>query len=206
MIITSIEKNKNNASMARVYLEDNTSFCLPLKRISILNLYENKNITTETLEFILTYEVYDAAKSQAVKCLAMKLKTSYEVKQKLFELGYEEEIINKVIENLIEIDYINDYQYAIKYITEKTKLQPKSTKMLSMELSHKGIPDDIINNAFEEMDLDEDNIAFELIKKRFSKQTSFDEKCINKMRSFLANRGFSYQQISKAVSKFLPED
>ncbi len=206
MIITSIEKNKNNTSMARVYLEDNTSFCLPLKRISILDLYEDKNITPETLEFIMTYEVYDAAKSQAVKCLALKLKTSYEIKQKLFELGYEEETINKVIENLIEIDYINDYQYAIKYITEKTKLQPKSIKMLSMELNYKGIPDDIICNAFEEMALDEDDIAFKLIKKKFSKQTSFDEKGINKMRSFLANRGFSYQQISKAISKFLPED
>lgn len=206
MIITSIEANKNIASMARVHLDDNTSFCLPQKRIIILNLEEGKTITPETLEYILTYEVYDAAKSAAVKHLALKLRTSYEIKQKLSELGYEEVIIDKVIENLIDIDYINDYQYAIKYISEKTKLQPKSIKILSMELSYKGIPNDIICKAFEEIDLDEDDITYELIKKRFSKYTDFDEKLIHKMRSFLINRGFNYQQISKAISRFLPED
>ncbi len=206
MIITSIEVNKNTKSMARVYLDDNTSFCLPLKRISILDLYVNKNLTPETLEFILTYEVYDAAKGAAVNYLALRLRTSSEIKMKLSELGYDEEIINKVIENLDEISYIDDYQYAVKYIKEKTKLQPKSIKMLSMELSYKGISDDIISSAFEEVVLDENSIAFELIRKRFSKQTSFDEKTIHKMRSFLANRGFNYHQISKAISKFLPED
>jgi len=206
MIITSIEVNKNSTTMATIHIDDNISFCLPQKRIASLNLYEGKTITPETLEYILTYEVFDAAKSAAVKFLAFKLRTSYEIRQKLSELGYEEETINKVIENLIEIDYINDYQYTIKYINEKTKLQPKSIKLLSMELSYKGIPDDIISNGFNEINLNENDIAFELIKKKFSKQTSFDEKLINKMRTFLMSRGFNYQQISKAISKFLPED
>lgn len=206
MVITSIEVNKNITSMAKVYVDNTVSFCLPQKRIKALDLYKDKNITPETLEFILTYEVYDAAKCSAVKYLTLKLRTSYEINQKLTELGYDEETINKVIENLIEIDYINDYQYAIKYIKEKTKLQPKSIKMLSMELSYKGISDDIINKAFEEINLDEDNIAYNLIKKKFSKITSFDEKTIQKMRSFLANRGFNYQQISRAISEFISND
>lgn len=206
MVITSIEVNKNIASMAKVYIDDKISFCLPQKRINALELFVGKNISPETLEFILSYEVYDAAKCSAVKYLTLKLRTSNEINQKLSELGYEEEIINKVIKNLVEIDYINDYQYAIKYITEKTKLQPKSIKMLSMELSYKGISDDIINKALEEIDLDEDNIAYKLLKKKFSKLTSFDEKNIQKMRSFLANRGFSYRQISRAISKFVPDN
>ncbi|HEY5586871.1 MAG TPA: regulatory protein RecX [Ruminiclostridium sp.] len=206
MIITSIEINKNIVSMAQVHLDDSTSFCLPLKRISILNLDEGNTISAETLEYILTCEVYGAAKSAAVRYFALKLRTSHEINQKLSELGYEENTINKVIENLIEIEYLNDYKYTVKYISEKIKLQPKSVKLLSMELSHKGIPDDIIFRAFEEIDLDEDNIAFELLKKKYSRQTSYDEKVINKMRSFLMNRGFNYQQTSKAISKFLPED
>lgn len=206
MLVTSIEVNKNNSKMARVHLADNTSFCLPQKRIDILNLNEGKTISEGTLEFILTHEVYGSAKSAAVNYLALKLRTSFEINEKLSQLGYEEETINKVIENLFEIDYINDYKYAIKYISEKTKLQPKSIKMLSMELSHKGISDDIICRVFEENVLDEHNIAYELLKKRFSKYTSFDEKLINKMRSFLINRGFNYQQISKVISEFIPED
>lgn len=206
MIITSIEVNMNSATMATIHIDNNNFFCLPQKRIKLLNLYEGKTITPETLEYILTYEVYDAAKSAAVNYLAFKLRTSYEIKQKLSDLGYEEETINRVIENLIEIDYLNDYRYTIKYISEKTKLKPKSIKMLSMELNYKGVPSDIISNVIEELNLDENDIAFDLIKKKFSKQTSFDEKAIHKMRTFLINRGFNYQQISKAISKFIPED
>jgi regulatory protein len=166
MLITSIEENRNSSTMARVYLGDNTSFNLPKKRISILNLEEGKSIPDETLKYILNFEVFDAAKSAAVKYLSMKLRTSYEINNRLSELGYDEDTSSKVIENLTEIDYINDYQYALKFISEKIKLQPKSIKMLSMELSYKGIPDDIIYQAFQEISFDEDNIAYELIKKR----------------------------------------
>ncbi len=206
MIITSIEVNKSVASMAEVFVDDTISFCLPQKRIKALDLYKGKDITPETLEFLLNYEVLDAAKSCAVKYLSFKLRTSSEVNQKLCELGYKEETIYKVIDCLIQIDYINDYKYAIKYINEKTKLQPKSKKMLSMELSYKGIPDDTIMEAFEEIKLDEDTIAYKLIEKKFSKIISYDEKTIQKMRSFLANRGFSYPQISRVVSKFVPDE
>ncbi|QNU65390.1 regulatory protein RecX [Ruminiclostridium herbifermentans] len=211
MIITSIEVNKNISSMAEVFVDDTISFCLPQKRIKALDLYKGKDITPETLEFIMDYEVLDAAKSCAVKFLSFKLRTASEVYQKLFELGYKEEIINKVIDSLIEIDYINDYKYAIKYIREKTKLQPKSIKMLSMELSYKGIAEETIEQAFNEINLDEDSIAYKLLEKKFSKiisynEKTFDEKTLQKMKSFLANRGFSYSQISRVMSKFLPDE
>ena len=206
MIITSIEVNKSISSMAEVFVDGNISFCLPQKRIKALDLYIGKDITPETLEFILNYEVLDAAKSCAVKYLSFKLRTSSEVYQKLCELGYKEDTIDKVIDCLIQIDYINDYNYAIKYIKEKTKLQPKSIKMLSMELSYKGIPDETIIRAFEEIQLDEDSIAYKLIEKKFSKIISCDEKNIKKMKSFLANRGFSYSQISRVMSKFVPDE
>ena len=192
--------------MAEVHVDDTISFCLPQKRIKALDLYKGKDITPETLEFLMNYEVLDAAKSCAVKYLSFKLRTSNEVNQKLCELGYKEETINKVIDCLIQIDYINDYKYAIKYIKEKTKLQPKSIKMLSMELSYKGITDDTINKAFEEIKLDEDSIAYKLLEKKYSKINSFDEKTLQKMRSFLASRGFSYLQISRVVSKFIPNE
>ena len=78
--------------------------------------------------------------------------------------------------------------------------------MLSMELSYKGIPDETINMAFEEIQLDEDSIAYKLIEKKFSKIINYDEKNIQKMKSFLANRGFGYSQISRVMSKFVPDE
>lgn len=204
--IVAIEKDEKNSSMSSIYLEDKTNFCLPNKRIDALDLVVGKELEPETIEYILNTEVYMAAKGAAVKYLALKLRTSYEISQKLNELGYDDKTIEKVIENLTEIDYLDDYKYAVKFISEKSKLKPKSVKMLSMELKYKGVRDDIIDRAFEEIDLNEDDVAYELLRKKYLRYTSFEEKDINKMRTFLLNRGFSFKQISNAISKFIPDE
>jgi regulatory protein len=206
MKILAVEKNEKAASMATIFLENNISFCLPKKRIDMLELTEGKNISDETLNYIMDIEVYAAARAAAVNFLALKLRTSCEVERKLSDLGYEEAIIERVIDNLKEVNYIDDFKYAQKYISEKNKLKPKSVKLLSMELSQKGIRDEIINNVFEDIETDDEEVALELLKKRYSRYTDFDDKLLQKMRAFLMSRGFSYSQISRALSKFLPDE
>lgn len=204
--IISLDKNEKVPSMYKVSIENNISFCLPKKRVELLELTEGKVISEETLNYILDTEVYAAAKSAAVSFLALKLRTAYEVEQKLSEMGYDEATIERVIENLKEISYIDDYSYAGKYIAEKTKLKPKSAKLLSMELGQKGISDDIISSAFEAIQLDEEAVAVELLRKKYAKYSSFDEKTIQKMKTFLMSRGFGYSLISRAISIFLPDE
>jgi regulatory protein len=206
MRITAIEKNEKAASMATVFIDSNITFCLPIKRIELLELKEGKDISEVTLNYILQTEVYAAAKSAAVSFLAMKLRTAYEVVQKLSGMGYEDGTIEKVIDNLKEINYIDDLNYTRRYISEKSKLKPKSKKLLSIELSQRGIPDDIISTALEELELDEGEVALELLRKKYSRYSEFDEKLILKMKAFLMGRGFSYSQISKAVSSFVPDE
>ena len=77
MRITSIEKSNKNKSMASVCIDNKQEFVLPLKRIDALNLTIDKTIEQETLDYILKYEVYAAAKNSAVKFLSLKLRTSY---------------------------------------------------------------------------------------------------------------------------------
>lgn len=206
MRIISLLKNEKFPSMFNITMDNNVSFCLPKKRVELLELAEGKNISEETLNYILDKEVYVAAKSAAVSFLALKLRTAYEVERKLYEMGYNETTIERVIEDLKEINYIDDYNYACKYIAEKSKLKPKSAKLLSMELSQKGLSDDIISSALEEFTLDEEEVALHLLRKKYSRYTAFDEKLIQKMKNFLSGRGFSYSQISKAVSEFLPDE
>lgn len=206
MIIISMEKNQKVSTVVRVVLDNNISFSLPKKRIELLELKEGDTLSEETLNYILDTEVYAAARSAAVGFLAMKLRSSFEVTQRLLDMGYEEAVTEKVIENLREINYIDDLNYCRKYISEKTKLKPKSSRLLAMELSLKGIPENVIETVLEECSLDENQLALELLRKRYSRFTSFDDKLIQKMRAFLMGRGFSYSQISKAISTFLPQD
>lgn len=205
MKITSIEINEKNKSFARVEVDDSIYFCMTKKRLSELSLEAGSEIEPERLDYLLTTEVYAAAKSAAVSYLSLKLRTVFEVSQKLAEIGFDEEIIDKVIQDLVQIEYLDDGKYTEKFISEKTRLKPMSAKMLAMELKFRGIPQDIIVNALENFDIDDENTAYGLLKKKYSYCHQFDEKTIQKMRSFLINRGFSFEQTSKAITRLISD-
>ena len=51
---------------------------------------------------------FEVAKEKAIRYIILSRKTSYEVKTKLSKIGVDEDIIDKVIESLIYLYYIND--------------------------------------------------------------------------------------------------
>lgn len=207
MIVDSIDINENNKAFAAVYLDNRASFCLPLKRIKELDIAEGKDISDESVQYILACEVYAAAKAAAVKYISTKLRTVRETRTRLEEIGFDSNTIERVINDLLEINYLNDYKYALSFISDRKKLKPMSSKAITYELEYRGIANNVIETALGEIELSDDQTAYALISKKFAKYSSFDdEKLINKMRSFLMSRGFNYSQVSKAISKFISEN
>ena len=203
MKVVSITTNDRVKSHAQVTLEGGTQFCLPLKRLSILDITEGCHIDDSRIQYIIDYEVYAAAKADAVKYIATKMRTCYEVEKKLFQLGYEENCISRVVEDLIEINYLDDLKYANCFISDRNKLKPTSSRLMRMELKHRGIEDSIIDIAMSGQEQQDENVAYTFLQKKYSKYTDFDDKLILKMKNFLAARGFEYSQISYAVEKFI---
>ena len=59
---------------------------------------------------------YIKARSRAIKYIMYKTRTEHEVRNKLIELEFCEEVIARVISDLKELEYINDKEYAKKFI------------------------------------------------------------------------------------------
>ena len=91
---------------------------------------------------------YIKARSKAIKYIMYKLRTEYEVRNKLLDLGFNETIIDKVISDLIELEYINDEEYVRKFIESNKKTKKFSKNMVKIKLKNKGISDDIIEKYF----------------------------------------------------------
>lgn len=203
MKVVSITTNDKVKSHAQVTLEGGIQFCLPLKRLSILDITEGCYIDDSRIQYIIEYEVYAAAKADAVKHMATKMRTCYEVEQKLLQLGYEEDCISRVIHDLREINYLDDLKYATSFVSDRNKLKPTSSRLMRMELKYRGIEDSIIDKAMSEQEQQDEDVAYTLLIKKYSKYTDFDDKLIIKMKNFLAARGFEYSQIASAVEKFV---
>ena len=135
---------------------------------------------------------YIVAKENAIKYIGISKKTSYEVSKKLKMLGVEEEIINKVIEYLEELGYIDDLDYVESYIRQNIKMLKYSVYELKQKLLQKGIKASIIETCFES-DLPsnyENQVVNRLV---LSKLKTYDNQ---KRKEYLYRRGFNFDNIS----------
>lgn len=129
---------------------------------------------------------FEVAKEKAIRYIGISRKTEYEVFQKLKKLKFDDEIINKVIEYIKKLNYLNDHEYVDAYIRQCMRLQNYSIYEIKNKLLQKGIKKDIINEKIEvlyESDY-EKNVVEKLLKGKL--KNTDDEK----RKAYLYRRGF----------------
>ena len=89
-------------------------------------------------------EEFDKLKTKVLKYIMFKKRTEQEVRQKFREESIE--LLNDVIEELKELNYINDENYINRAVNEFKNLKKMSIKEIEYKLMTKGIKKDIINN------------------------------------------------------------
>lgn len=201
MRITSAEKSKKYKDRLSIYIDGKFSFTISEEDYITLNLYDNPELTEETLDYIKNTLNIREAKAIAVRYLSMKLRTEEEVKIKLHNSGFDSDCIEHVTEELKAIGYINNKLYAQKYVFDRSKLKPLSKKMMRQELLSRGIASEIADEVLEDWKVEDIDVARNLLKRRFGKYDLTDEKILRKAYTFLIHRGFSNSIIKKAIQE-----
>ena len=143
-------------------------------------------------------EEYIKARTRAIKYIMYKFRTSKEVYDKLIELEFPEKDVVRVIDDLIQLEYINDEEYVRKFIESNKKTKKLSKNMIRLKLKNKGINEEIIEKYFRQLELsDVDAIIKILEKKKFLKTMDFEEK--NKIKLYCVRKGFSINDVSTAI-------
>jgi len=197
--ITSIEKNKKNRDRLSVYIDGKFAFTISEEDYLSMHLYEKKDITQETIDYIKDTLNFREAKSKAVRYLSLKLRTEQEVRKKLHDDGYDNECIEKVVNELMAIGYINNKLYAQKYVFDRSKLKPISKKMMKRELISRGIAEETADEVLDDWKVEDSVVARSLLKRKFGKYDLKDKKILRKAYMFLLHRGFSMSIIREAL-------
>ncbi|MGN1327635.1 MAG: regulatory protein RecX [Clostridia bacterium] len=145
-----------------------------------------------------TIEEYDREKSKVLKYVLYKKRSKQEVKNK-FHNTIEDEMLNDIIEELEENEYIDDNNYIERAINEFVALNNLSLKEVKYKLMAKGISNDLIEEYIsknsEEMENYEIKSAKNLIIK---KQNQMDEDSIIQ---FLLKKGYRTSNIRQAIEQ-----
>ncbi len=200
MTVTKIEQQKKDKSRYSVYVDGEFAFGLIMEDILYFRLKEGEEIPREKYEYIMDTTVYIKAQDTAVRYLGYKMRTRREVENKLREAQYPDGLIERVIDFLIKYDYINDELYCKKYIKETLKLRPKGIFLIKQELKARGVKEEIIDEALNEAEIDEEALAQRLLVKKYEDFAAMDKKELAKVYAFLQRKGFSYGVIKAAVA------
>ena len=139
---------------------------------------------------------YAATKEKALRLLEFRNHSKGELKKKLTIAGANSEDIERVIEFLEEYHLVNDRDYAKRLALDLQNLKKYGVKRIRLELSSRGISQEYIEEAIEELpEIDTDEFV-SMVEKRLKGDLKNKDKVI---RYFL-NKGYSFDMIKSAIS------
>ena len=142
------------------------------------------------------YSAFDTA----LYFLTFKDRTIKEIKDKLKEKGYSDSDIEDALVKLIDYGYINEKNYAFSYI--KSNMNKKGAKLITMELIQKGLDKGVIMEQLSYFQDDEEDIVYSSVCKKYKDVDLDDEKQRRRVFSYFVRRGFKYESVSSALSKY----
>jgi len=138
--------------------------------------------------------------------LGYRPRSEKEVRDRLRRGGYEQHVIDHAISRLHEWRYLDDTDFARRWVENRTAHRPRGKRLLQQELHHKGIDTETAREAIDGADLDEAGAAEELARRRLPAYAGDEPAAIRRrLGAYLARRGYSYDVIRIALDRALGE-
>ena len=146
---------------------------------------------------------YERAMNMALRLLAVRARSVNEIRTRLADRGVEGPVLEKVIEKLLDLNYLDDAEFAGQWTRHLALNLLYGNRRIEASLREKGIPEEIISKAISgnREELDERAALSRVLDKKIKglKTRNLDRKQKAKLARMLAGRGFSASLIYEAL-------
>jgi len=205
MQVTNISYSKSK-EVFEVVFEDEKKLLLNYNIFEKYKVSVDMDFSENEIQEMKYFSDIERAKSRAINYISGKLKTKYEVRLKLKEKDFTEDIIDEVIDILEKEEYLNDRLYCEVFIEDKKQLNGYGKNKIKSLLIQKGISKSVFEDFLDEFEYEEefDNALKMGIKKLnllSNEEDIFKKK--QKLINYLAYRGFSFDVINDVLREIL---
>lgn len=205
MQVVNINYSKSK-EVFEVVFEDETKLLLNYNIFEKYKVSADMDFSENEILEMKYFSDIERAKSRAINYISGKLKTKYEVRLKLKENGFAEDVIDEVLDILEKEEYLNDKVYCEIFIEDKKKLNGYGKNKIKSLLIQKGISKNIFEDFLNEFEYDEefDNALKMGIKKLellSNEEDNFKKK--QKIINYLTYRGFGFDVINDVLKEIL---
>ena len=198
---------KDNKNVTLIF-DNNEKLFLSYEVFIKSGLRKGDEISESRISLLIEENQTFYIKQKAFRLLGRRPHSSYELKIKLKQKGYNDILINEVIKQLKESNYLNDYEFAKSFTEEHIKNKLWGQRKTEAELFKRGVNREIISRIINEefSDSNQFDNAFKLAGKKYKallKGNTSSEKMHSKLISFLIARGYDYDIVKRAVNLIL---
>jgi regulatory protein len=200
--ITAIEVQRRSPNRVNIHLDG--EFAFGLARITAAWLRVGQELSDEKIGQLLAGDARERAYQQAMLFLSYRARSESEIRRNLRKHEIPEAVIDETIERLRQDGLANDKEFASAWVENRTTFRPRSRRMMALELRQKGLDEEAIHSAME--NVDDEASAYEAARKRAARFKGLEWNDFRKKLSeFLARRGFSYSVIAPVVTRIWNE-
>ena len=197
--IIEIKPQVRNPERKTLIFDDGSVFGISEDVFISHNFEIGSEISEDSFNKLMGDELKVKVYNSALRLLGYRMRSCAEMRQRLAEKKYPKNIIEKIIDKLLKIGYLDDTEFANAFAHDKVKNKKIGPIALRMEFIPHKIETDILEktiyiiyNKYPISDL----IKQLLDKKKIQFGTKLDQKTKKRIQDFLGRKGFSWNDIS----------
>jgi len=199
--ITKITFQKKRKSRRSVYIDGEYAFSISEQTFRIFPLHRDQYLSQNQIEVIKNHEEFEKTKDLALRYLAVRMRSVFELRRYLQKKECLQSNIARVIRYCSEHGYINDEEYAKMLIREMVKIHHYGRHKMYAALRKRGISAETCRRVLQSQVKNDDQIAIaEQLALKKMKTIREKDKRKEKIYRFLKQRGFSYNVISMVIN------
>lgn len=200
MKVTDIKQQIKNQERYSIYVDGKFSFGLSELGLMNSGLQVGKQLSPRELSQLKDSARDDKAYGQVLNLIARRPRSEWEVRDYFKRKEYAPEQINRLVQRLYSGQWLNDLEFARRWVENRRLLKSTSQRRLQQELKAKRVSDDVIQQALEEDEADEKQVLADLVARK-RKQTRYRDD--QKLMAYLMRQGYNYGDVKDALN--LPE-
>ncbi len=200
-----VKKDENNVI---VYLDNDEKLFLTYEVFMKNGLRKDDEIPTDHFQRLVRENQKYHIKHRAFSYIGRRYHSIFELRTKLRQKKYDNDLIEEIIKDLSANKYLDDLEFSRLFADENIRLKLWGKNKIKGELIKRGVDAEIISEVLNEKFPEGDDLdnAVELAEKkckRLQKRNLEEMKLRQKLYAFLSSRGYDYGTSKRAVESVL---
>lgn len=196
MKVTDIKQQVKTQGRYSIFVDGKFSFGLGESALMESGIRIGRELNATELAELKDTAKTDKAYNQALGMIARRPRSEWEMREYLKRKEYDPELIDSLVERLYASKWLDDHEFAQKWVDNRRLLKATSKRRLTQELKAKRVADDIISSVLAEDTTNEFEVLTELIARK-QKQSRYQDQ--QKLMAYLIRQGFNYGDVKAAL-------